>query len=294
MSHPRDGRAAAPQGDPAGGPAQPDPRRALGESPLHGISFDPLLLSRAEDAGLNASAPPQQRWLDGWLIRFSPGKAKRARCINAVAAGRLPLAHKLALAQAVFAEAQLPMVVRITPFTQPTDLDQQLRALHWPRIDDTRVMLRAALDTLDDEPLPPDLVWQTLGHSAFAQAVGKLRASPLAQQQAHAQRLELSPVPFQALAIRRESDGALLACGQFAREADLVGLYDVFTHPDCRRAGLARRLCTRLLRQARDEGARSAYLQVERDNHAARGLYRRVGFSNGYAYHYRTVPADGR
>jgi hypothetical protein len=49
------------------------------------LSLDAL--SRIEDAGLNASAPPQQRWLDGWLLRFSPGKANRARCINALAAG---------------------------------------------------------------------------------------------------------------------------------------------------------------------------------------------------------------
>ena len=76
--------------------------------------MDDDLLSRIEDAGLNASAPPQQRWLDGWLVRFSPGKAKRARCFNAVAAGRLPLAQKLALAQAVFDEARLPLVLRIT------------------------------------------------------------------------------------------------------------------------------------------------------------------------------------
>ena len=62
-------------------------------------TFDAALLSRVEDAGLNASAPPQQRWLDGWLVRFSPGKAKRARCVNAVAAGRLPLDEKLARAR---------------------------------------------------------------------------------------------------------------------------------------------------------------------------------------------------
>ena len=61
------------------------------------LSRTTALLSRIEDAGLNASAPPQQRWLDGWLLRFSPGKAKRARCINAVAPGRLPVADKLAL-----------------------------------------------------------------------------------------------------------------------------------------------------------------------------------------------------
>ena len=80
-------------------------------------AFDPLLLQRVEDAGLNASAPPQQLWLDGWLVRFSPGKAKRARCINAVAAGVRPVAHKLREAEAVLGAAQLPMVLRITPFS---------------------------------------------------------------------------------------------------------------------------------------------------------------------------------
>ena len=254
-------------------------------------TFDPLLLSRVEDAGLNASAPPQQRWLDGWLVRFSPGKAKRARCINALAAGRLPLEQKLALAQAVFDEVQLPLAFRITPFSQPTGLDRQLEQRGWPRLDDTRVMVRAALDDMPGEPLPPGLVWQTLGHSALAQAVGELRGSPLAQRQAHAQRLELSSVPFHALAIRREADGGVLACGQFAREADLVGLYDVFTAEAARGQGLARRLCVGLLAHARDEGARSAYLQVEGHNHAARSVYRRLGFADGYAYHYR-APGD--
>ena len=253
-------------------------------------AFDPLLLSRIEDAGLNASAPPQQRWLDGWLLRFSPGKAKRARCVNAVALGKLPLEAKLALAGAVFSEVQLPMVVRITPFSAPHDLDAQLEARGWPRIDDTRTMVRAGLDTLVKEPLPAGLSWQAMGHTAFAQTVGQLRGSPMAQSQAHAQRLELSPVPFHALAIRREADGALLACGQFAREADLTGLYDVFTAEAARGQGLARRLCSRLLAQARDEGARSAYLQVEGDNHAARSVYKRLGFADAYRYHYRTAP----
>ena len=50
--------------------------------------MDEALLRDVEDAGLNASAPPQQLWRDGWLIRRSPGKAKRARCVNALAPGR--------------------------------------------------------------------------------------------------------------------------------------------------------------------------------------------------------------
>ena len=60
--------------------------------PLMIGAVPPDRLVRIEECGLNASAPPQQRLVDGWLVRFSPGKAKRARCVNAVAAGRLPLA----------------------------------------------------------------------------------------------------------------------------------------------------------------------------------------------------------
>ena len=255
-------------------------------------AFDPLLLARVEDAGLNASAPPQQRWLDGWLIRFSPGKAKRARCVNAVASGRLPLERKLALAEAVYAEAGLPMFVRLTPFSAPRDLDTELEARAWQRVDDTVVMVCSALDALADEPLPRGLTWHALGHNAFAQAVGQLRGSPLAQRQAHAHRIELSPVPLQALAIRRESDSALLACGQFAREADVVGLYDVFTAEAARGQGLARRLCTQLLLRASQAGACFATLQVDAGNVAARALYPKLGFADAYGYHYRLRPGD--
>jgi GNAT superfamily N-acetyltransferase len=251
-------------------------------------AFDRHLLLRCEDAGLNASAPPQQLWLDGWLVRFSPGKAKRARCINAVAHGQLPLAHKLARAQAVFDAAQLPIVVRITPFTQPASLDAELAERGFATVDDTRVMVTPALDHIESPSLPRGLRWEPLGTAAMAQAVGALRGSPLAQRQAHAERLASAPMPFMALGIRRASDGAIVACGQCAREADLVGLYDVFVAEAMRGRGLARLLCARLLRDARSAGASSAYLQVDAGNASARAVYAHLGFADAYGYHYRT------
>ncbi|MEF7616782.1 GNAT family N-acetyltransferase [Aquincola sp. MAHUQ-54] len=251
------------------------------------------LLSRIEDAGLNASAPPQQRWIDGWLVRFSAGKAKRARCVNAVAEGRLPLADKLALAQAVFDDAGLPMVLRITPFTQPASLDARLDAAGFQPIDDTRVMVSPDLGSLRALPLPDGLCWAPVDSAAFAHAVGALRGSPAGQREAHAERLRLSPVPYRAWAIRREDDGAVVACGQYAREAELVGLYDVFTDPAYRARGLAAILCSRLLAAARAQGARTAYLQVDADNGPARRVYHRLGFTDGYAYHYRVRGGSG-
>ncbi len=249
------------------------------------------LLSRIEDAGLNASAPPQQRWIDGWLVRFCPGKAKRARCVNAVAEGQLPLEHRLDLCRHVLEQAQLPFVVRITPFSQPPTLDQRLDALGLQTLDDTRVMVCANLSAMQPEQWPAGLTMVRLGHAAFAQTVGQMRGSPISQQQAHAQRLELSPVPFEGWALRRRDSGRFVACGQFAVEADMVGLYDIFTAEAERGKGLSRQLCAHLLTLAGRHGARCAYLQVDAGNLPARAVYQRLGFEDAYAYHYRTPVA---
>ena len=250
--------------------------------------FSPALLSRVEDAGLNASAPPQQRWLDGWLVRFCAGKAKRARCVNALALGQLPVPDKLALCQQLFDEMRLPLIVRVTPMTQPRNLDALLDAAGLRAFDDTRVMVHADLRQIVGQQLEAEVSLQRVGHTAFAHTVGQLRGSPLAQQQAHAQRLELSPVPFEGWVLRRTADSAVLACGQTATEADMVGLYDVFTATTARNQGWGRKLCAELLCRARKKGARTGYLQVDAGNLAARSLYFNLGFADGYAYHYRT------
>jgi ribosomal protein S18 acetylase RimI-like enzyme len=244
-------------------------------------------LVRVEEAGLNASAPPQQRLVDGWLLRFSPGKAKRARCVNAISPGRLAIDEKLALCRHVFDEAALPLLIRITPFSQPPDLDAALERRAMRRLDDTRVMV-CSLAAGTAGRLPPGVTLSPAGHEAFALAVGALRGSPLAQRQAHGQRLLNSPVPFSAWLLKQ--DGQVVACGQYAQEGPLVGLYDVFTAPAARGRGLARSLCRHLLAEAAGRGARTAYLQVEADNDAARAVYRRLGFIDAYAYHYRAPP----
>lgn len=248
------------------------------------------LARRIEDAGLNASAPPQQAFVDGWLLRLSPGKAKRARCINALQRGHLPLSAMLARCRAAFAGAGLPLIVRITPFTQPADLDARLAVMRWQRFDETRVMALVHLADLQSPELPRGLALQRLSHEDYAQMVGGLRASSPEQIAGHAERLRESRVPYQGFRLARGSQ--LLACGQIALEDGLVGLYDVFTPEGQRRQGHAERLCRALLALAREQGALHAYLQVSDDNTGAIQLYERLGFQLAYRYHYRSEQAD--
>ena len=307
------------EGDEPGRGEQPLPRASAAQVMTQAI--DASLLQRIEDSSLNASAPPQQRWLDGWIVRYSPGKAKRARCINAVALGQRSSQAKLAECETLFKQVGLPLVVRITPFTQPPGLDAELARRGWPIFDDTRVMvladLRGAAPPLRAMSLsgraaeagPTVQVGQTdqtapVGQGElpsgwsqsmetaldYARAVGALRGSTALEIEAHAQRVQWSPVPYTGL-VWRDDAGQVQACGQFAREADLVGLYDIFTAPAARGRGLARALCSCLLRLAREEGACTAYLQVDAANVPARRVYTHLGFRDAYTYHYRSIEA---
>lgn len=58
-------------------------------------------------------------------------------------------------------------------------------------------------------------------------------------------------------------------------------------HPDFRRQGIARQLIIHTLRAAWKEGARYAFLEVRRSNHAAQALYQSLGFvQSGERPHY--------
>jgi len=256
-------------------------------------AFPAELLTRIEDAGINASAPREQLWIDGWLVRFSPGKAKRARCIQAVAAGRLPLDERLARCLAVYAAARLQPYVRITPFSQPAGLDEALAARGMERLDDTRVMVatrRAGSPALMEEGDAPGAVaFREVDGDDFAEWIGLQRGSSPEARVAHAERIRQSPVRHRALAMI-DAEGRPVAGGQVVVEGDLAGLYDIFTVEAVRGRGLAHALCRRLLGFAAAEGARDAYLQVEASNAPARRVYERLGFADAYAYHYRSPP----
>ena len=264
-------------------------------------SSDAAWLARVEDAGINASAPRQQRWVDGWLVRLSPGKAKRARCIQPVAPGRLGIDDKLALCLPLYAAADLHPYVRITPFAQPPGLEAHLAGLGMASVDDSWVMTVASLnafDALGESGAPADggPRFETVDGAAFAEWVGDARGSSRDEKIAHADRLCHAAVPHHAV-LARDPSGAVVCGGQVVVEGRLAGLYDVFTAAGARGRGHAERCCRHLLGRARRLGASAGYLQVDAAYGPARSLYRRLGFRDAYPYHYRMTPvaaaADG-
>jgi N-acetylglutamate synthase len=239
-------------------------------------------LRRLEELGLNSSQPPAQLLYDGWLLRFSPGKAKRARCVNALYPGTIALQEKIAHCERHYAAAGLPTIFRITPFVVPGELEPALDARGYRSFDLTCV------ETADLAAASPELADPRVEAAAldsWVRAVGELRGSPHGHVEGHVARLQAIALPMHRVLVR---EGAMvLAAGLAIVEDDAVGLFDIVVHPGHRRRGLARAVVASLLSRASGNGARTAYLQVDEGNVAARALYRQFGFATAYQYWYR-------
>jgi ribosomal protein S18 acetylase RimI-like enzyme len=240
---------------------------------------------RIEELGLNSSAPPAQLLYDGWLLRLSPGKAKRARSVNAVYTSRIPLDRKIAHCEDVYLHSNLPMIFRITPFSEPSPLDSELEGRGYKKLEPTAVESAA----LESAPADPGARRMELG--PWIEAVGALRGSPAAHREAHLARLE--KLPLAKLAVAIEDDEGVAATGLTIVEDGVAGLFDIVTRESARRRGHGRRVVASLLHHAHSHGARAAYLQVEATNTPARALYRDFGFSERYVYWYRAHPREG-
>ncbi len=244
----------------------------------------PLSGRRLEELTLNSSAPPGQLLYDGWLLRFSPGKAKRARSVNAVYPSRLAFGEKLAHCEAVYGERGLPAIFRVSEHTEP-GLDAFLEAKGYGPFDATDVRV-AAIDAAlcrGPEVASPRL-------EEWFDMVGDLRGSPIAHRASHLVRLAALPLAMTSVAILE--DGAPVATGLAILEDGHVGLFDVVTREGARRRGHGRAIVAALLRWGFGLGARQAYLQVDSANVPALAMYEAFGFARAYGYWYRGRPGE--
>lgn len=235
-----------------------------------------------EDASLSVSQPAQQSFFDGWLLRYSPGKAKRARSINSICAGVLPLAAKLSHCVDFYEQRRLPCLFRVTPFSQPRNLDAELATAGFGAHQDTRVMT-VALSKV--ERSAPQSAAQSVNAEQFAAAFGTLHGLDSAKASAERERYARA-ADRSAFVVQFDGD-TLVACGSLALEGKLAGIFGMVTAVEYRGRGVASAIVAKLLDEARAVGAEIAYLQVEAANAPARRAYSKFGFEDCYAYWYR-------
>ncbi|AMG86626.1 GNAT family N-acetyltransferase [Bordetella bronchiseptica] len=243
-------------------------------------------LARLEEAALNATTVREQMLYEGWLVRWAPSRAKRARCVNVLGLSTRPLDERLAYCTRWYAGHGVPLIVRLTSIGPDFSLDAQLHERGFVAFDRTCVM--AAPVVPFTAQAPSGLVFERTTPGRFAQEAGRLRGHDDAATAEHAARLQAAPLENLPLLVR-DASGECIAAGLAAFDAELVGLFDIVTAPQRRRQGCGAAVLKYLLEQASHAGARQAYLQVEPQNTAARALYARFGFVDRYTYWYRSM-----
>lgn len=264
--------------------------------------MDPARIRAIEDANLNGF-PSDRLVMDGsWLARISPGNpARRVNSLNVMdPLDDADVPARLKAMLAVFAENDVAFHLRHTPLT-PQALVAIADAGGWARTGETDVWIRQieAGETEGQEAagrevaagaasLRPCTLEEFL--SAFA-AIGGTRpeaVTPLALARLGGalQRIAVCRVTL----VAEDRNGRPLGVVLGVAERDMLGIYDLAVAPDARRQGLGERLVRATMARGAALGCRLAWLQVTAENGPARALYRRMGFGDGYAYHYRLPP----
>ena len=251
-------------------------------------------LREIEDCAFAAWPAEEVRDLGGWRLRYTRGVTRRANSVWPCAGGDGDpgdLTARIAAVEAFYAERGAPALFQLSPLATPAALDRQLAARGYAS--------EAAVAV----------------HVADSDRVGRVGSTPVGGGQLRlVVERQLFPAWFEISGRRgrfaesgqvdvyqellaRLSGRALYALAEIAGEPAAVGLgvagggwlgiFSMTTLPAFRRRGAGRAVLSALAEHARQGGIERVYLQVERDNAAARALYTGAGFSEAYGYHYR-------
>lgn len=218
---------------------------------------------------------------DGWVLRFSDGYTKRANSVNPHFGSSLPLGEKIAHCEAVYRERGLPTIFRLTPFSQPEELDDTLAALGYETLDPTLVMTAA----FDSAPNPETAFALQVSANEWFAAFETLRGLTASEREPHRRIIEASQGECYFSAITKSGEAS--ACGLGVLVDDAIGLFDLYTAETRRGLGLGSSIVDSILCWAYQRGARTGFLQVHSLNAPARRLYERFGFDVAYPYWYR-------
>ena len=223
-----------------------------------------------------------------WVWRAARGYSNRAnsiQCLDPADGG--DAAVRLGRMTELFTRHGLAPVFKVTPLTAPEALGA-LDAIGWTPFGHSHVLcmeMRAKIaeprhhTTLFD---PRDPQW----HAAQADMSGYSVAD------AETVRLILERVPCDQRGVLAYDANGVPAAAVLVAVANGISIYgNVVTRKSHRGQGFGRAGMDAAIAWARDAGAIAAGIQVAAGNAPAIGLYRSLGFSPAYDYHYRKPPA---
>ncbi|MFF2325162.1 MULTISPECIES: GNAT family N-acetyltransferase [unclassified Streptomyces] len=228
--------------------------------------------------------PVESEPLGDWRLRAAGGFTRRANSVLPLGDPGVPLDEALRRVQEWYGERSLPARVQVSTGAEGTQerLCAELERRGWRREVTAEVRI-AALAPIGD--LDADVSRVRLSRDLDERWLSRYQRSRTPDPQV-LEVLRGGPSVWFASVPGDTAGEAPAAIGRCVVDGRWAGFMAVEVDPAHRRRGLATAVMTALARQALDEGASAAWLQVETDNEAARALYEGMGFVVHHLYHH--------
>ena len=241
-----------------------------------------------EELSLNAWPALQTLHYDGWVLRFAGGYTRRANSVNPLYKSSLPLDEKVTACEQYYHSQGLPAIFKLTPQSQPSELDKSLAQCGYQLDAFTSVQTLDLQKTGFSAPQPGFSCNDALTDDWFS-AFCAMSDTPEKHLAPMRQLLKLI-LPSHSFSLL-QADGQPVACGLCVQQDGFIGLYDIVVAKEQRRKGYGRRMMEGLLAHGQRKGAKTSYLQVMLNNPPALQLYEDLGFKEVYQYWYRVKQA---
>ncbi|MEU2266325.1 GNAT family N-acetyltransferase [Streptomyces olindensis] len=234
--------------------------------------------------------PVESERLGDWELRAASGFTRRANSVLPLGDPGVPLDEALDAVRRWYGERGLPAYVQTATGAESTQelLCAELEERGWVREVTAELWVGALAPVADrGDPAVVELSREA-GEGWLARYQRKGVSEVALRVLGSGPSVWFATVPGAAEGAPPAAIGRCVVDGRWA------GFAAVEVDPELRRQGLGTAVMAALARQALDEGASAAWLQVEADNAEARALYAGMGFAAHHAYHhYRAPDADG-
>jgi len=248
--------------------------------------MESALAWRVEETEFNAWPALREIYLDGWVLRFSPGVSRRANSVN-------PLRFDIAGDDALISECERhyrrhrqPTLFRIVSIADP-QLVERLAARGYTAEGET-LTLYGPIEAAPAEP-DPAVALSPRPTVRWCAAMAALQGHAPAEARTYRRIVGRIAVPAAFAMLTIEGEPAALAYGTVHNR--LLCYESVVTAPAQRRRGYARQLLATLTSWGKAQGASGLCLQMQASSAAAIPLYHSIGLTTElYRYHYRRAP----
>jgi ribosomal protein S18 acetylase RimI-like enzyme len=243
-------------------------------------------IKELELLGHNAWVAEEKIRLAGWLLRANHGVTRRANSVLPLESPNLPLSLAIDSAIEFYSYRELNPRFQMTEVSQPIELDTELEKRGfsvglqvevWTSYLSSLFATKSSFETTILSTITDDWIDTYNLSSDHDTATMKVRLAIMERT--------IRPKTY----VKAVIDGVTAAVGFGVVESPWLGIFCIATHPDMRHRGAASAVNSALGVWAQKLGAEYAYLQVEKENKAAKALYNKLGFKHAYRYWYRDL-----